>query len=72
MVDIVSVEPALGSILKVHSHDKLSIKMGLRTSLPSGLLKPQLWTNLKHKEGPPEDWHAVGVYEIFLSIYIIK
>lgn len=59
-LEIIRVEPPLGSNNHVFMHEKFFTNVWLKTSFPMQLIRPQLWTNAVHKLNPDGKWHAIG------------
>lgn len=59
-IEIVKVEPALGSNNHIFMQEQFFTNVWLKTSFPVQLLRPQLWTNATHKLNPEGKWHGIG------------
>jgi len=60
-VELVRVEPALGTTTQVFMHEAVTVSADLRSSFPIQLLRPQLWTNTTHKLNPEGKWHGLDM-----------
>jgi len=58
-IEIVKVEPPLGSNNHVFMQEQFFTNVWLRTTFPVQLLRPQLWTNVTHKLNPEGKWHGI-------------
>lgn len=61
MVDILSIEPHLGTTHHLKVGDKYTVKLNIKSTIPAKLVKPQMWTNLKHKGSQEADWHYIDM-----------
>lgn len=59
-IEIVSIDPPLGSENHVFTLESFKVTAGFRSSLPVNLLRVQLWTNAIHRHNPEGNWHGLG------------
>jgi hypothetical protein len=66
-VDLAYIDPPLGSESHIFMLESFTVSVGVRSSFPVQLLRPQLWTNATHKQNPDGKWHALGKFSSFIG-----